>query len=475
MLKSSTKRKSRVLSVCLILVLLFLAAGMGTVHAATATAVYQVIQGHDGDPDPDDNLAVLVGIYAIKRNVEANPSRVQMVGAVYGDTTAARKTSMISGSGKGYGNYHLFLQYTQYVLNDAYGAANVHDCTTQTWNFNATSLSQLTTCGQMVYNKIKAAIDNTDTTKNYRVVYSAGGGHNAAYEAIKLLKSNGYTDQNIKDHFIIVQHSTWNMNNCNETGVLAGTLPFFQRIIDQNPYSGRNHNPDSSTVSVSKTSQNFYDAYWVAYGPDDTVATNDNPNIDHLYTTTDSSDSGSHRYASTPSLMDSNWSIRNNDSNQISFTSWNLSAITDAISGTSSGTSGLTGQYYDNQDLTSLKMTRTDATVNFDWGTGSPNTLIGADSFSVRWTGYVKAPVTGTYTFYVASNDGNRLWINNTQLTNRWSDGNSEQSGTISLTAGQTYPITLEMYEGVNSASCKLSWSYTGQAKQIVPAAQLSH
>ena len=31
---------------------------------------------------------------------------------------------------------------------------------------------------------------------------------------------------------------------------------------------------------------------------------------------------------------------------------------------------GLTGQYYDAADLTTLKATRVDATVNFDWGNG---------------------------------------------------------------------------------------------------------
>src|SRR5207247_1006582 len=35
---------------------------------------------------------------------------------------------------------------------------------------------------------------------------------------------------------------------------------------------------------------------------------------------------------------------------------------------------GLTGQYFDNIDFTSLKITRTDPTVNFDWGSGSPDT-----------------------------------------------------------------------------------------------------
>ena len=58
------------------------------------------------------------------------------------------------------------------------------------------------------------------------------------------------------------------------------------------------------------------------------------------------------------------------------------------------------------------RVTRIDPTVDFDWGTGSPAAAIGADTFSVRWTGQVQAPFSGTYTFYTVSDDGVRLWVN---------------------------------------------------------------
>ncbi len=50
---------------------------------------------------------------------------------------------------------------------------------------------------------------------------------------------------------------------------------------------------------------------------------------------------------------------------------------------------GLRGDYYDNADFTNFKLTRTDATVNFDWGSGSPAPTIGPDTFSVHWIGQV--------------------------------------------------------------------------------------
>src|SRR5262249_10455794 len=56
----------------------------------------------------------------------------------------------------------------------------------------------------------------------------------------------------------------------------------------------------------------------------------------------------------------------------------------------STGT-GLAVTYFDNMDFTGATVSRPDAPVNFDWGTGSPPPGIGADTFSARWTGQVQA------------------------------------------------------------------------------------
>ena len=75
-------------------------------------------------------------------------------------------------------------------------------------------------------------------------------------------------------------------------------------------------------------------------------------------------------------------------------------------------TTGLKGEYFDNLDFTNLKLTRTDPTVNFDWGSGSPEPSIGPETFSVRWTGQVKANYSETYTFYATGDDYVRLYVN---------------------------------------------------------------
>ncbi|WP_375513443.1 PA14 domain-containing protein [uncultured Nostoc sp.] len=135
---------------------------------------------------------------------------------------------------------------------------------------------------------------------------------------------------------------------------------------------------------------------------------------------------------------------------------------------------GLKAEYYDNMDFTNLKQTRTDPTVNFNWGRSSPDPSIGAETFSVRWTGQVQAKYSETYNFYTTSDDGVRLWVNGQQIINKFVDQSAtEYSGAIALVAGQKYDIKLEYYENKYDAVSRLFWSSSSQTKQIIPQSQL--
>ncbi|MDQ3707367.1 MAG: PA14 domain-containing protein, partial [Chloroflexota bacterium] len=135
---------------------------------------------------------------------------------------------------------------------------------------------------------------------------------------------------------------------------------------------------------------------------------------------------------------------------------------------------GLYGEYYDNADLTNLKITRYNTQVSFDWVHGSPDASIGADTFSVRWRGKVQATTSGTYTFYTESDDGVRLWVDGQLLVNNWTNhAPTENSGQITLSAGQQYDILLEYFEGGGTCLIHLKWTPPGGTKQIIPASQL--
>ncbi len=135
---------------------------------------------------------------------------------------------------------------------------------------------------------------------------------------------------------------------------------------------------------------------------------------------------------------------------------------------------GLKGEYFNNKDLTGFVLYRTDPTVNFTWNNSSPATSIGADTFSVRWTGQVQPQYSQTYTFYTSTDDGVRLWVNGQLVIDKWiNQSNKEWKGTINLVAGQKYDIRMEYYENAGSSVAKLSWSSPSRTKQIIPQANL--
>lgn len=131
------------------------------------------------------------------------------------------------------------------------------------------------------------------------------------------------------------------------------------------------------------------------------------------------------------------------------------------------GTTGLIGSYYD--DPTGSRsfanktpvMVRTDPTVNFNWGSDSPSPGIGADNFLVRWTGKLTLPDPGAavtddklnYQFYTANDDGVRVWVNGTNVVDRWQDeSNLWNTGcggcpSIHLARNTAVDITVEYYD----------------------------
>ena len=135
---------------------------------------------------------------------------------------------------------------------------------------------------------------------------------------------------------------------------------------------------------------------------------------------------------------------------------------------------GLSGTYFDNSTLTGPSVSRIDPTVDFIWGAAAPAPGIGAETFSVRWTGQIQPQFSETYRFYTVSNDGVRLWVNGQRVVNNWTNhGTTENSGTIALTAGQRYAITMEFYEDTGNATARLLWSSPSTPKAVVPNARL--
>jgi PA14 domain len=151
------------------------------------------------------------------------------------------------------------------------------------------------------------------------------------------------------------------------------------------------------------------------------------------------------------------------------------SAISKTLLPDSQDGSGLYADYFDDKELQEYKFSRTDARVDFDWGVGSPDPTIAADTFSIRWTGWVKAAVTGTYTFTTNSDDGVRLWVNGQLLVDKWilQGATKHHSVGIQLEADHKYALKLEYFENGGAAVIQLLWTPPSQVEGIIPTAHL--
>jgi hypothetical protein len=140
-----------------------------------------------------------------------------------------------------------------------------------------------------------------------------------------------------------------------------------------------------------------------------------------------------------------------------------------------SGT-GVRAEYFDNSDFTGKLVSRTDNTIDWDFGTGSADPSLDSDNFSARWTGQLQAVFSGPHTFYASYNDGMRMFLDERVVIYRWGPRltTGEDRATVELEAGRRYDLRYEFYDQGSAAVARLGWSNTCQtARQAIPRRQL--
>jgi cytochrome c553 len=153
---------------------------------------------------------------------------------------------------------------------------------------------------------------------------------------------------------------------------------------------------------------------------------------------------------------------------------------------------GLKADYYRGRRIGNSKelaKSRTDARVEFDFGTAGPvPEAKDPHSFSIRWQGAVLAPETGEYEFIVRTEHAVRLWVNDLDqaLIDAWvkSGDDTEYRANLFLVAGRPYPLRLEFSkakQGVDDskknknppatkASIALLWKHPRGVLETIPA-----
>ncbi len=139
----------------------------------------------------------------------------------------------------------------------------------------------------------------------------------------------------------------------------------------------------------------------------------------------------------------------------------NLQVIPERFLLTAEGKPGIVGDYFSNARLEGKPaFTRVDKNVDFYWESGSPAPGLDDDNFSVRWTGYLAPPVTGTYKLGSWGMPVLDVWFEGEKILKI----NSEHHGfhsekAVELEAGMKYKIVYEYKNHFGDGDAKLLWS----------------
>jgi hypothetical protein len=146
---------------------------------------------------------------------------------------------------------------------------------------------------------------------------------------------------------------------------------------------------------------------------------------------------------------------------------------------------GLTGRYYQMtnspEDFPAIPagkkpdVERVDKQINYASTLEAlPGTKL-VDNFYVVWTGKIRIPADGGYTFFLESDDGSRLFIDGAQVVdNNGLHEMQENLGKVELKAGD-HVIKVEFFDAEEDAGCILSWKSAKIEKQVVPENVLFH
>jgi beta-glucosidase len=125
---------------------------------------------------------------------------------------------------------------------------------------------------------------------------------------------------------------------------------------------------------------------------------------------------------------------------------------------------GLNVAFFNNPDLQGEPVyTNVDDNLNPYWHNLSPAPGVNPETFSVRWSGTITVPTTGTYEWDFRADDYGRIFIGNQLFFDHWNPEwlNRGERKQIRLEAGKQIPIRLEYAKLENNAGMWLKWRLT--------------
>jgi GH43 family beta-xylosidase len=132
---------------------------------------------------------------------------------------------------------------------------------------------------------------------------------------------------------------------------------------------------------------------------------------------------------------------------------------------------GLRAEYF--STYLDLVVERVEPTLDVVWGAAEPVAGVGADRFSARWLGTLRAPAAGTYQLITENDDGVRVWVDDVLVIDDWVGHFVQRSeATVELPAGEV-PLRIEYFEIDLDAQLRLLWSGAELPEAPIPESAL--
>jgi hypothetical protein len=134
---------------------------------------------------------------------------------------------------------------------------------------------------------------------------------------------------------------------------------------------------------------------------------------------------------------------------------------------------GLTAELFDDEKFGHKVAERVDRDVDFYFGNGSPDENMPADHFSIRWSGWLRAPKPMKCKLMAYADDKVSVWLDG-KLVIKGGPGRTE--AVVDLT-GKPQPLRVEYVEDNAGAYVSLHWAVGGPRgdETVLPADLLFH
>jgi beta-glucosidase len=145
----------------------------------------------------------------------------------------------------------------------------------------------------------------------------------------------------------------------------------------------------------------------------------------------------------------------------------------------SGSANGLSAAYFNNLSLSgNPALNRIDKNIDFMWTLYGPDQLLAKDQYSVRWSGHIQVPKSGTYQIGLEGNDGYRLYMDGKLLIDQWEKRSFHtQLVPFSFDQDKSYALRVEFKEPKGNGNIRLIWNYEvpdNRGKELAEAVKMA-